>query len=412
MKGSIKLRKLPRALLVSLSLLISGAAAAESVANTDWVDQIAPLWPIDQDNVKKRYEQYLSGVGNTDFHLAVSQDGATWSAAWHEKSDKLTPADVRRMVLQRCQFVARMNCFIAAIDGILQAPMTPPFPLEEQAFQFGGAIDPVVIPFLGAVDRDDIAAHYPQAKEHKALAISRVGTFGYALEAASGEAAEQEALESCGRDECFIYAVDNLVMFSPDTNILRGPPRPTAESGPIIASVRNRVIYDLRDLIIGNPEGNITLTVFFDYQCLPCKNVHRTILELTRIDPQLRVVFKEYPILGPESVIAAKAAIAAARQGKYEAFHDALIGSHGTLSEAKIFRLADSMGLDIDRLEKDMATPTIEDHLRDVSSLADEIAVGSTPTFVVGDLKIAGGLDIDSLKKMIAEARKTCTGMC
>jgi protein-disulfide isomerase len=157
--------------------------------------------------------------------------------------------------------------------------------------------------------------------------------------------------------------------------------------------------------VLGNPKGDVTLVEFFDYQCGYCKSVHDDVRRLIDSDTKVRLVYKEFPILGPASITASRAALAAQRQGKYDALHVALMENRGQLDDDKIFRIAGSVGLNLDQLKKDMQAPEIDDALQRNLRLASELNIRGTPAFVVGDQIIPGAVSLDKLKELIAAGR-------
>lgn len=156
----------------------------------------------------------------------------------------------------------------------------------------------------------------------------------------------------------------------------------------------------------GNPKGDVTIVEFFDYRCPYCKQVLPSLQALLKEDHELRFVYKEFPVLGPASVTAAHAALAAQRQGKYEAFHTAMMAAKGQITEDTIYKVAGSVGLDVDQLKQDMAAPEIERELKANLALAEALNIRGTPGFIIGKKIVPGALDLDALKDMIAEARK------
>ena len=114
---------------------------------------------------------------------------------------------------------------------------------------------------------------------------------------------------------------------------------------------------------------------------------------------------KEYPILGPESVAAARASLAAQKQGKYELFHIALMGVRGRLSEAAIFQAALEVGLDTQKLQIDMASPAILGQIQKARELGEALSVNGTPAFVIGDMVIPGAFGPERLKELVESAR-------
>jgi protein-disulfide isomerase len=172
-------------------------------------------------------------------------------------------------------------------------------------------------------------------------------------------------------------------------------------------SDRAREVYDNPATPVGgNPKGNVTIVEFFDYRCPYCKQVLPALQALLKEDHGLRFVYKEFPVLGPASVTAAHAALAAQRQGKYEAFHTAMMAAKGQIAEDTIYKVAGSVGLDVDRLKQDMAAPEIEQELKANLALAEALNIRGTPGFIIGKKIVPGALDLDALKDMIAEARK------
>ena len=157
--------------------------------------------------------------------------------------------------------------------------------------------------------------------------------------------------------------------------------------------------------VSGNPKGDVTLVEFFDYQCGYCKRALKPVKELLATDRQLRIVWKEFPILGPASRFAARAAMAARKQGLYLEFHLAVMGSKGRLTEAGVMGIARSIGLDADRLRTDMEDPAIDRYLDETARLARALGIGGTPAFVIGDALVPGAVDGARLKQLIAKAR-------
>ena len=155
----------------------------------------------------------------------------------------------------------------------------------------------------------------------------------------------------------------------------------------------------------GNPNGDVTIVEFFDYRCGVCKRVHDTVAELIKSDSNLRRVYKEWPILGPESIFASRAALASRAQGKYLAFHDALMEHRGALTPEQIMRIAGSIGIDTKRLRADMKATGIDAIIRRNYELAEALNINGTPSFIIGDQLIPGAADLESLKSFVRKAR-------
>ena len=177
-----------------------------------------------------------------------------------------------------------------------------------------------------------------------------------------------------------------------------------------IATNRDMLFHDTASYVAGNSDGNVTIVEFFDYQCGYCKKAFGDLMKTVEEDGNIRLVFKEFPILGPESVLASHAAIAAMDQGKYLEFHAALMGAKGALDETRIFDIAEMAGLDVARLKADMKAREGEiDGVIDRSyELARALGVEGTPAFVVGDQFVPGAVNKDRLKEIVEEARTGC----
>jgi protein-disulfide isomerase len=157
----------------------------------------------------------------------------------------------------------------------------------------------------------------------------------------------------------------------------------------------------------GNPEGDVTLVEFFDYRCGYCRRVVSSLRALVEQDQDLRVVFKEFPILGEDSVRAARAALAAERQGLYMPLHFALMAADD-LSLDGIMAVAAGVGLDTEQLAQDMASPEIEAEIAATYALANELGIEGTPAFVVDDELIPGAVSQERLASLIDDARANC----
>jgi len=156
----------------------------------------------------------------------------------------------------------------------------------------------------------------------------------------------------------------------------------------------------------GNINGDVIVVDFNDYQCPYCKRAHQALKSVVAADGKVKVVYKDLPILGEPSRIAALAALASVKQGKHVAFHDALMEFSGKLDRARILEIATSVGLDVAVLEKDMEDPKFKQLIERNMALAGALGVRGTPAFVIGDQFVPGAVDAAALKQMIAEARK------
>jgi protein-disulfide isomerase len=174
-----------------------------------------------------------------------------------------------------------------------------------------------------------------------------------------------------------------------------------------IVQRRSELLSDATAPIAGNPQGDVTIVEFFDYRCPYCKQVEPHLEALLKEDPKLRIVYKEFPVLGPESVYAARMALAARKQGKYAAFHEAMMAAKGKITEETILMVAHSVGIDVARAKTDMTAPDIQEIIKRNYALADALDIQGTPAFIVGDTLVPGATDLDNLRRLIAEARKS-----
>lgn len=176
------------------------------------------------------------------------------------------------------------------------------------------------------------------------------------------------------------------------------------------AEAHRRAIRDHADALFrdpadpfkGNPRGRIVLVEFFDARCSFCKAFHPTMEELLRRNPEVRVVLKDLPILGPPSLLAARALLAAHRQERYVPLYDALLRMRDEVTEATLRREAERAGADWPRLRRDMADPAIARRLEQNLTLARSIGVQGTPAIVIGENLLGGAVDLPTLERNIA----------
>jgi len=157
--------------------------------------------------------------------------------------------------------------------------------------------------------------------------------------------------------------------------------------------------------VVANPDGDVTLVEFFDYNCPYCRRVMPTVGALTEADTGIRLVYREWPILGEGSIFAARAALAARAQGLYEEFHIAMMSMTGRAEEGSVLRIAREVGLDVDQLLIDMEAPEVDEHIETSMRLADMLGITGTPTFIVGTNLIPGAVDQATLQALVDEAR-------
>lgn len=156
------------------------------------------------------------------------------------------------------------------------------------------------------------------------------------------------------------------------------------------AARANQLLRDPNSPVLGNPQGDVTLVKFTDYQCSFCKAADPRIEKLVAEDPKVRVVVKEFPILGPVSLVAAKAALASQAQGKYHAYHQAMMAFRGKLSNDDVFAMAAKVGLDVAKLKADMESPEVTDQIIDTMNLARAMKISITPGYIVNATVLSG----------------------
>lgn len=175
-----------------------------------------------------------------------------------------------------------------------------------------------------------------------------------------------------------------------------------------LTSMRRDLENDPTSPVGGNPQGNVTVVEFFDYNCPYCKKVFPSVRRLLEADGKIRYVLKELPILGPQSVVAARAALAIWKldSKRYMPFHASMMKTRGKLTEATIFDLAAEAGLNPAALKKAMTEPWIDQALQKNDGLAAALNITGTPAFVIGNQVVPGAVDMETLKEMVAAARK------
>lgn len=177
------------------------------------------------------------------------------------------------------------------------------------------------------------------------------------------------------------------------------------DTGRVIGANRAAIVTPIGDEFIGNPKGDVTLVEFFDYQCGFCRASLPTIAKLVERDPNLRVVFRDYPVLSTESAVAAQLGIAAARQGRFKRFHDALFAG-GPVTQASMDAASRAAGIDPLALQRAAQAPQVADAIRANLALGRQLGMTGTPAWVVGDRVLSGALPIEDIERAIADARR------
>lgn len=182
--------------------------------------------------------------------------------------------------------------------------------------------------------------------------------------------------------------------------------RKADQSVALLSSRRDVLERDPNAPVLGNVDGDVTIVEFFDYNCPYCKRVKPEIQALMAADPDIRLVYREWPILGEGSVFAARAALAARNQGKYEEFHWAMMGLQGRAEEASILNAAAEIGLDVDKLRADMDAPEINEHIQTSMELAAALGFNGTPSFVIGEALVPGFIKTVQFEGYVEGARE------
>ena len=188
-----------------------------------------------------------------------------------------------------------------------------------------------------------------------------------------------------------------------------------AERQKVVATQSSALFSSKYQATLGNPKGSATLVEFFDYNCHFCKGALPDVTKLMKDDPNLKLVLKDYPVLGPGSVEAAKVASAARNQlpgDKFWAFHSKLLATHGPVGKTEALAVARELGHDMDKLAKDMESPEVKSGLGEVMQLADALQINGTPTFIVGQDVVVGAVGYDQLKDKVDAVHKSGHATC
>jgi len=222
--------------------------------------------------------------------------------------------------------------------------------------------------------------------------------------------AERTEIETLVRD----YILNNPEIILEAVNRLQARQEAEQQARRQAALQRNadKLYADPRAPTHGPDAADVTLVEFFDYQCGYCKQILPDMVKLAETREDLRIVFKEFPILGPMSEVAARAALAADKQGAYFAYHRAIMGMRGQLTDQKLFDEAAALGLDVERLKADMEDPEIAAYLDSNRQLAQQLGVTGTPALIVGDAVIPGAISYERMVQLIEaeEARRAADG--
>ncbi|WP_407158350.1 DsbA family protein [Bradyrhizobium sp. STM 3557] len=186
------------------------------------------------------------------------------------------------------------------------------------------------------------------------------------------------------------------------------PRRASAGGTPPDEPDEASVLRDPDAGVTGNPQGDIAIVEWFDYNCPYCRRLQPELQQVVYDDGKVRWVLKEWPILGPVSVVASRTALACKYQDKYVQAHDALIGTNSKLTESRIDELLAAAGIDVDRVrrDRDANTAAIDRLLARNDAQARGLGFRGTPSFIVGKFRVPGVLTMAQFEQVIADARK------
>jgi len=181
-----------------------------------------------------------------------------------------------------------------------------------------------------------------------------------------------------------------------------------------LALNKDRIYHAKGDLVTGNPEGKVTMVEFFDYNCGFCKRALPDVLKLQKTNKDLKVIIKEFPILGPGSMEASRYAIASRKQGmdKYWKYHVLMLGRKGHMDGKVALALAKKAGLDVDKLKEDAKSKEVDAIINRNMELAAKLHINGTPAFIIGDDIIPGALGYSTLNGIVSKVRKNGCKHC
>jgi protein-disulfide isomerase len=176
-----------------------------------------------------------------------------------------------------------------------------------------------------------------------------------------------------------------------------------------IAQNADTIFNSPRGVTVGNKDGDVSLVEFFDYNCGYCKRAMTDMIELMKLDPKLKVVLKEFPVLGPGSVEAAQVAVAVRMQDptgkKYLDFHQKLLNGKGQADKARAMAAAKDAGADMARMEKDFGSPEVRATIEENFKLAEAMGMNGTPSYVIGKQVVVGAVGLETLREKVGIAR-------
>lgn len=231
-------------------------------------------------------------------------------------------------------------------------------------------------------------------------------TVPFSATAAEALSAEQRAAVQALIRETLVTNPE-IIMEAIDALQVKEEAARQAQAKQVLAHMRNDLERDPASPVMGNPDGDVTIVEFFDYRCGYCKRSMQDLQAVAEEDGNVRIVLHEFPILGPESVLASRASMAVwlNQADKYTAYHTAMMMSRGNLNEAKVMQLALEVGIDVDAMKKDMGSKAIDAAFAKTAAMAESLNITGTPAFIVGDNVVPGAIKRSDLKALVKAAR-------
>lgn len=234
------------------------------------------------------------------------------------------------------------------------------------------------------------------------LAVVAAGAGGAVLAAGTpGGNADKAAIEKIVRD----YILEHPEIIPQAMERLQN-----REVTQLLENNRKEIETPFGSAVAGNPDGDVSLVVFFDYACPYCRQGHKDVARLAAEDKGLKIVYRDFPVLSPASDEAAMAALSAAQQGKYTRFHDTMFETPGKVSHERTVAMVRSAGLDEMRTAKDLQSPALKAEIKKNLELGRALGLTGTPSYVVGNEILSGAVGYDRLKAAVAKAREVKAG--
>ncbi len=240
-------------------------------------------------------------------------------------------------------------------------------------------------------------------KPFRALLIALIALFVLPAQAAEFNDAQKKVLGDIIRQ----YLLENPEVVRDAMQELERKQQEAEDSArtDTLKTMAAEIFRSKDDLIGGNPNGKVTMVEFFDYNCGYCKRAFPDVMKMVDSDKDLKLVMKEFPILGPGSVYAARAALASRKQGKYWEYHMALMAHEGRIDEAVADQIAEAAGLDVKKLKADMEADEVNQVITRNMQLADSLKIQGTPAFIIDETVIPGAVGYEALAAVVKQVR-------